>query len=49
MAMVTLFIDEHKYGTVYFSLRLFELMTGIEITSVLSQLDLNEYNGLALL
>ena len=39
----------HKYGTVYFSLRLFELMTGIEITSVLSQLDLNEYNGLALL
>ena len=39
----------HKYGTLYFSLRLLELMTELEMIGVLSQLVFNEYNGLALL
>ena len=39
----------HKYGTLYFSLRLLELMTELEMIGVLSQLVFNEHNGLALL
>jgi hypothetical protein len=39
----------HKHGTLYFSLRLLELMTELEMIGVLSQLVFNEYNGLALL
>ena len=39
----------HKYGTLFFSLRLLELMIGLEMISVLSQPVFDEYNGLALL
>ena len=39
----------HKYGVRHSAIETLELMTELEITSVLSQLDLNEYNGLALL
>ena len=39
----------HKYGTLYFSLRLLELMIELEMIGVSSQLVFNEYNGLALL